>query len=249
MATDYEGLGTPGIPTDADGGAEGRAVLDSVRAVASLPDVGAIGDVVLAGHSQGAAAVLVASEIGSEYAPELDLVGTVALAPGADLPRLVDTLADSPYKGLVLIGASGLRAANPGVDLSSALTPSAMADLRRIETECVDATVERYRSRPFVDVFLRSPSSVPALAALLEANSPGSARTSVPLFIGHGEEDVQVSPDISARLQSKYCAFGVATTRRTYAGEGHDVIDAAADDVLAFMTARLARQPATTNCD
>ncbi len=43
VATDYEGLGTPGIPTSAVGLAEGHAVLDSVRAVASLPNVGPLG--------------------------------------------------------------------------------------------------------------------------------------------------------------------------------------------------------------
>ena len=149
VATDYEGLGTPGVPTQNDGVAEGRAVLDSVRAARELPNVGTIGDVVLAGHSQGGAAVLFASEMASQYAPELDLIGTIALAPGAELPDLSDHLATSKSKGLVLIGAAGLRAAHPDLDVSSILTPAAVEDLARVESECVDATVSRYKtSRP-----------------------------------------------------------------------------------------------------
>ena len=122
VATDYEGVGTPGLPTNGDGDGEGRAVLDSIRAVSSLPDVGAIGDVVLAGHSQGGAAVLWASEIAASYAPELDVVGAVSLAPGAELPALADAIVASPYKGIVLIGAIGLRTTHPDLDLSRVLT-------------------------------------------------------------------------------------------------------------------------------
>ena len=148
VATDYEGLGTPGVPTSTVGLAEGHAVLDSVRAVASLPDVGTLGDVVLAGHSQGGQAALFAGELAPKYAPELHLVGVAALAPGVELPALVDYLASSPGKGTVLMGAIGLRAAYPDLDLASVFTPTAIADIPRIETECVDTTVARYQSVP-----------------------------------------------------------------------------------------------------
>src|SRR4029453_674633 len=110
VATDYEGLGTPGVPTSTVVLAEGRAVLDSIRAVAGLPNVGQLGDVMLAGHSQGGRAALFAAEIAPEYAPELRLVGALALAPGVELPALVDHLVASPGAGIALIGAIGLRA-------------------------------------------------------------------------------------------------------------------------------------------
>ena len=58
VATDYEGLGTPGEPTPYVGIAEGHAVLDSVRAAGQLPGTGRLGAVLLAGHSQGGGAVL-----------------------------------------------------------------------------------------------------------------------------------------------------------------------------------------------
>ena len=62
VATDYEGVGTPGVPTFS-GVAEGQAVLDSVRATTALPNVGSTGAVVVAGHSQGGPAALFAAEI------------------------------------------------------------------------------------------------------------------------------------------------------------------------------------------
>jgi len=102
VATDYAGLGTPGLP-DGDSRGEGQALLDSVRAVESLPGVGHTNDLVIAGHSQGGTVTLFAGEIAGEYAPELALVGLIALAPGGEFPMFVDALATSSSKGLVLM--------------------------------------------------------------------------------------------------------------------------------------------------
>lgn len=237
VATDYEGLGTPGTPTSTVGLAEGHAVLDGIRAVSSLPNVGSLGDVVLAGHSQGGRAALFAGEIAAKYAPELHVVGVAALAPGVELPALVNHLASSPAKATVLMGAIGLRAAYPDLDLATVFTPGAIADIPRIETECVDTSVSRYELTTTSDFVSRDPSTVAEVQRILEANSPGAAPPNVPVFIGHGTSDDQVPIDLSARLQAKYCALGASVDRRTYPGVGHTgVIDAANDDVLAFIT-------------
>ena len=220
-----------------------------MRAVAALPNVAGIGDVVLAGHSQGGPAVLFATEIASAYAPELQIVEAVALVPGAELATLVDTLAESPYRGLVLIGAIGHRAAHPDLDLSAVLIADAVSDLPRVEAECVDATVERYQSLSTGDMIMRLPSSDPAVLRLLEQNSPGAAGTLVPVFIGHGTADQQVPVALSKRLLAQYCALDVTVTRQTYEGQDHDgVIDAAADDALAFVAARYDHEPAVSDC-
>jgi pimeloyl-ACP methyl ester carboxylesterase len=243
VATDYEGVGTPGVPTFS-GAAEGQAVLDGVRAAAALPNVGSIGAVVVAGHSQGGPAALFAAELAPEYAPDLNVVGVVALAPGAEVAALVDSLVDSPYKGLVLIGAAGLRAAHPDLDLSAGLTDAALDDLSRVESECVDATVERYQTIPSRDVLVRPPSNDPALKKLFDENSPGSKTISVPVFIGHGDADQQVPVELSERLSARYCAMGDTVTRRTYQAVDHDgVVDASEPDVLAFLTARFTNAP------
>lgn len=248
VATDYEGLGTPGIPTSV-GVAEGHAVLDSVRAVAGLPNVGPLGAVVLAGHSQGGRAALFAAELGPTYAPELELVGAVALAPGVELPALVDHLAASRYTGVVLMGAIGLQAAYPEVDLAAVFTPAAIADVPRIENECVDDTVARYQGLATSDVIGHDPSTRPALQALLEESSPGSVAPRVPVFIGHGDADDQVPVGLSGRLGDRYCTLGAALTRHVYAAQDHAaVIDAALRDAMAFIADRYDGRPATGTC-
>jgi hypothetical protein len=64
-------------------------VLDAARAAQQLPGVGAGGRVLLAGHSEGGHAPLWAAELAASYAPQLQVAGVAALAPGADLPELV----------------------------------------------------------------------------------------------------------------------------------------------------------------
>ena len=248
-ATDYEGLGTPGIPTSTVALAEAHAALDSIRAVAALPNVGPLGDVVLAGHSQGGRAALFAAEIAPVYAPELTLVGAVALAPGVELPMLVDHVATSPLTGVALMGAIGLRAGYPALDLSTVFTPSAIADIPRVETECVDETFARYRPLATSAVISRRPSSLPDLKSLLEENSPGQHPPSVPVFIGHGDADQQVPIAVSHQLATKYCALDVNVSRHTYAGQDHDaIVDAAASDAMAFITNRFDDNPASGTC-
>ncbi|MFB8414916.1 lipase family protein [Streptomyces albidoflavus] len=88
VVTDYQGLGTPGAHTYMDREAQGRAVLDSLRAAqrldaAGLPDAG---PVALYGSSQGGASAS-ATELAPTYAPELKIRGAVAGTPPADWCR------------------------------------------------------------------------------------------------------------------------------------------------------------------
>ena len=59
----------------------------------------------------------------------------------------------------------------------------------------------------------------------------------------------QVPPTLSEQLGAKYCANGATLTRHVYPGQDHDgVIDAANDDMLAFLAARYEQEPALSDC-
>jgi hypothetical protein len=90
VATDYPGLGTPGIHPYLIGVSEGRAVLDSVRAARDLPHSGASNRFAVWGHSQGGHASLYTGELAASYAPDLKLVGVAAAAPATYLIELFD---------------------------------------------------------------------------------------------------------------------------------------------------------------
>ena len=84
VRTDYEGLGTPSAHPYLIGVSEGRAVLDMVRAARKL-DRSLGKQVVIAGHSQGGHAALWAGSLAGKWTPELDVRGTLALAPASHL--------------------------------------------------------------------------------------------------------------------------------------------------------------------
>jgi hypothetical protein len=74
VASDYQGLGTPGPHPYLVGKAEGRSVLDGIRAARRLvPDLGR--RFLIAGHSQGGQSALFAASMSDRWTPELKLRG------------------------------------------------------------------------------------------------------------------------------------------------------------------------------
>ena len=81
---DYEGMGTPGMPTYLNIDSESHAMIDAVRAARDLAtqvSVPVSTAWAAAGHSQGGGAAIGAAQLAATYAPELDMRGTVAFAP------------------------------------------------------------------------------------------------------------------------------------------------------------------------
>lgn len=253
VATDYEGLGTPGEPTYLVGSAEGHAVLDSVRAAAHLPGVGALGPVVIAGESQGGGGALWAGQLARTYAPELDVRGVVALAPAAEFTtilRAIDAPPFNAYLGNLLLAVDGLHAGYGQMfDPAQVLTPAALADLGTVSGECIDATIARWRGRPLAALIAHDPATIPPLAEILDANGPGAADPGVPIFLGQGDRDQQIPVQVSAQLEDRYCKLGAKVVRHVYPGVDHDgVADAATADVLSWIGARYAGRPAVDGC-
>jgi pimeloyl-ACP methyl ester carboxylesterase len=96
-AADYEGLGAPGVHLYLDAKTEAWNVIDSVRALRRFrPD--SISDRWLVfGGSQGGAAAWAAAEQAWTYAPELNLLGAVALVPPADFSAYAQKAWDGSF--------------------------------------------------------------------------------------------------------------------------------------------------------
>ena len=87
VATDYQGLGTPGLHEYLIGTSEGKSVLDAVLAARQINT--AIGNrYAIAGHSQGGHAALWATKLArGGYLKNNTMVGTVAYAPASQVSR------------------------------------------------------------------------------------------------------------------------------------------------------------------
>ena len=254
VATDYQGLGTPGPPTAYDGVTEGHTILDSVRAISQLPGVSTLGRVVITGQSQGGGAALWAAELARSYAPALKVRGVLAFAPAAQFITIAKAFGRPPFSaflGSALWTVDGLSAAGygPALRISTLLTAAARADLARVNRQCVAQTIADWRGKTESAVFARDPLSVPSVVKLLRRISPGQRDPKVPTFLAQGGKDEQIPPAVSAQLKERYCLLGTQVIRRLYAGATHDgVLAAAMNDALAWISDRFDGRPAPSRC-
>ena len=253
VATDYEGLGTPGEPTYLVGVSEGHAVLDSVRAAAQLPGVGSPGPVVIAGHSQGGGAALWAAQLARSYAPELDVRGVVALAPAAEFQTVVHAMARPPFDHTIANLLEAIAGFHTGYgrafDPSLILTKKAQAGLLPLEHECINAAFATWKDASIASVLARDPFSIDSTADILETNSPGAVSPGVPVLLLQGQRDEQLPPQVTAELEQSYCRLGSVVERTLYPGVDHDgVIDAAMSEALKWMASRFANRSVANDC-
>lgn len=249
-APDYTGLGPTGqVHPYISGIPEGRSTIDLVRAVHRLSTVPVRDEWVAYGLSQGGHAAIFTAEIAPTYAPELDLRGVIALAPVGDLTDL-EPYIDSPQRGLVPMFLFGLAEDNPDLDPAELLTPEAMARAEVIERGCTDEIATAYRGDfESADLFTRDPSQDPEVRIILEANSPGRVKTSVPVLILHGIEDPIVPTSQSIGVFERQCALGMTVQLSEYQGSNHTMVMLDADDEMTkWIADRFAGRRAPTNC-
>lgn len=138
VVPDYQGLGMPGVHTYMSRQVQGHVVLDALRAAQQVdhPDIPRAGPVAITGYSQGGAAAASAAEMWHDYAPELDVKGTVAGAVPADLELTAWLLDGGPYFGFLGYAISGL-ANDYGVDIDQFLNDKGREVVRRISGQCL----------------------------------------------------------------------------------------------------------------
>jgi hypothetical protein len=240
VATDYEGLGTPGPHPYLVGASEGHSVLDAVRAADRLGDAHAGGPAALWGFSQGGHAVLWAGELASSYAPELRLAGVVSASPGG----VILALDRDPFRpvpvpttslGMLIVAAwHDAYGAPLGI-----LTPAGRAAAERLGSFCPPSAA---RTPP---ALRQDPRRVPAWRALFRRNAAGQAPVRAPVLIVQGGAEGAAPLQVVARIDGRLCGLGGRSALRLYPGVHHgQVVDASGQDVLAWLDARLAGHPA-----
>jgi acetyl esterase/lipase len=255
VATDYPGLGTIGPHPYLVGISEGRAVLDSVRAVQHMAGLGAGRRFVVWGHSQGGHAALFAGLLAASYAPELQLVGVAAAAPASELAALfkadIDSFGGRNLTAMTLWSWSRVY----GAPIDSVVEQQALPVVNRLASECLeslyDVLVRKSTTRPLATAFLRSDDFIdqPPWSELMARNTPGVLPADIPVFLAQGTADEIVRPAITMDYALKLCRAGSAVILDTVAGEGHAYIGRkSATAAVAWMAGRFAGAPAPNDC-
>ena len=225
VATDYEGLGTPGRHPYIVGESEAHGVLDIVRMAQTFPNANASKRFVVWGHSQGGHAAMYTGHIAKTYAPDIELVADVAGAPPSQLLLVNAALQQSPFKHYIAMVAAAMNAAygDQKADLNQVLTAEGIAFLENMDTKCSGDLGKAAAGLDFAKLQKADPASVPSWNQLLKDNDPGNftAPIPAPLLIIHGGNDEQIPVVSSAALFDQLCKIGQVEQRWVFAGQSH----------------------------
>jgi pimeloyl-ACP methyl ester carboxylesterase len=248
-ATDYEGIGTPGLHPFLVGESEGRSVLDAARAAHGLKAAAAARKVIVFGHSQGGHAALFAGELAAAYAPELRVLGVAAGAPAPDVEHTLPLVqASTPANGFVVAVVEGFHAAYPKFDPATILTPDALAQASIVDQKCFADVAQALSGLPD-PVLAHNPLDIPALKAIVVTNSFGNRPAGAPLLVVQGTADTFVPQFATDAFVKKACAAGDTVDYLLIAGANHGgELPAAANDVAAWFADRVSGAPAANTC-
>lgn len=266
-ATDYLGLGTPGPHPYAVGAVEGRSMLDSGRAALRFCDTEhgilplAVNQMTLEGHSQGGHAALFAQEMWPAYAPELNIRGTIAFAPGSEPRLLAETMAKSVTSALVMPVSLAMysmsRYYGAPSDLATWLQEPYASDLpERSEDQCYIALTAWLGFRPsrvLLDDLLSAVAAgrwedIPLWKDYLNLSTPGNYASRAPVLIIQGGNDPIVPVAASVKLQQRLCAHGTVTKLSLYPDGDHNGPLYAMPEALQWAADRFTGKPPAGGC-
>jgi pimeloyl-ACP methyl ester carboxylesterase len=256
VATDYPGMGVPGINPYLIGESAGRAVLDSIRAVRQMQELqGQLGPWnALWGHSQGGHAVLWAGQIRAQYAPEIRLSGIAAAAPATNLGELLDDDA-STAAGKILVAMAAYSWSKVfGYPMGSIVAQQDIPAMQQAGGDCVDITSSALNALQSVSgisgVYLKAnPATTPPWAGTMAKNSPGAMPIGVPLLIAQGQSDEIIEPAITRAYVQSLCGRGEKATLMVMQGVDHGKIAwQSASRVNSWIMARFEGRPLSGIC-
>jgi pimeloyl-ACP methyl ester carboxylesterase len=235
VASDYQGLGTPGGHPWMVVRPEGWSVLDSVRsALSAFTDMA--NSVVIVGQSQGAHAALSAAALAPAYAPKLEIRGTVAT--GVAGPQYAATRRSSTLLFLLL---HKYQAMDAEFQPSKYLTEAGLRSYAAAATTCVrpGPTV------PLEDVL----KSWPGHATVAAVEDWPTLRFAHPVFIGIGLADTAALPEFQYDTAAAACRAGSIVETHYYPGQDHGgAVNESLIDSIPFVRKLFAGQSVPGNC-
>lgn len=222
---------------------EGRNTLDGIRAALNFAPAGlsAATPVGMFGYSGGARGTEFAAELAAAYAPELNLVSTVAIGLPADITNSGWRMNESLFAGIDLVSAFGLARAYPELKLPQMFVDPDLG--RQVGEMCNAELMARYAFADGRDMTVggRWPLADPQVAAVVSTLRAGALGTpNAPLYLAVGSGDEVALPEDNDRLAADYRARGVDLTYVKVPGAEHITSNAvAAGPAIDWLASRL----------
>jgi pimeloyl-ACP methyl ester carboxylesterase len=256
VATDYQGLGTPGPHPWLMVKPEARSVLDAVQAaLKAFPELA--NSVVIVGQSQGAHAALSAALLAHDYAPNVKLKGTVATGvPSRDgfLPETKAAVIPVPQRtggglnaALTVLTLYSFMAMDPAFEPEEYLSDAAKPAFELGRTACLDGMIPAaLQNKVTVENALTKSPDENALKPYQQYPAPRFAQ---PVFIGTGLADKTVLPEGQYNFVMAACYVGSTVESHYYPGKDHGGTETASlVDSVPFVKKVFAGEMIAGNC-
>ena len=254
VATDYSFAEKGGPHPYLIGEGEARAVLDSVRAARQMSELTLDKRMVAWGYSQGGHAALWTGIVGPRYAPDLEILGVAAIAPAANIQKILamNVEADKRFGPYLALSYSRFY---PDITFEQALRPEAVDAARQIVNLCCflppeDAERVQALAATFDGPALATSSNT-ALQARLEQNTADGLITA-PVVIAQGLSDNVVPPSATDAYVEERCSTDQRLEYWTFAGRDHFTIvqpgTPLEELLIKWTTARFADEPQPSGC-
>ncbi len=248
VASDYVGLGTPGLMPYLDGRAQAHSVVDMVKAGRSFTAdkkrrLRLSNEWVTIGQSQGGGASVYTARYASAYGgSQLDFRGAVGTGTPAYIEDYVKLLGpqDPPLTAdlnayLVYIVAS-LRDVYPELGINGILTDAGKHYVALAEVQCDEEFAETMDGVLISTLFEAPMATLPGLdEKLADYMAMPESGFDTPVFMAHGAADVDVPYAQTARYAERLEANGEPVTFRTYPTDHSGTMRASLEDTLPFV--------------
>lgn len=239
VATDYNGLGTPGLHPYLVGDEEGMAMADAVTAARAADP--SLGDRWFAvGHSQGGQAALFAT-INPEAPGRTAPAAAIAMAPANSLELALPAVVAGSAPADVVYGAymiAGLSTVDPSVQLGDVLGPAGKANEKFIlEEGCLVDTYPKLDPKQVDQIFAFDAEEDSELSERIAAyGDPERFGVKGPVLVIQGATDADVPAAITQNMVKKLQERGGTVDYEEYPDRNHDqVLGPSICDQLDFL--------------
>ncbi|WP_445009098.1 lipase family protein [Rhodococcus marinonascens] len=233
----------------------GHAVLDSIRGMKNLAEIGlSESPVVAAGYSGGAIATGWAAQLQPSYAPDVELAGAAAGGTPVDFGLLRQTMDGQLGSGLYLSAVLGLAREYPEMlelanPLGFLLATSPLKEQCSTTLELSGVSmlpVELLAAQP-------DPFDTPTGETVVAENRMGASTPTTPVLLYHGSSRVFLGDEFipeegAIALQQEWCRGGGDITYSPQIGEHITAAWFALPDLMHWIDERLAGVPAPRGC-
>ncbi|MFD0388948.1 lipase family protein [Tistrella bauzanensis] len=257
VATDYQGLGVSGPhPYLATPRSLQHARQHSRRAVGRGGAGVDLGDhVVLIGQSQGGGAAFATAAFAPDYAPDIDIRGTVSTGIPFLTPQLMTAVAtanpdkvDPTIAYLLYIGLLAEQAPTH-VPASSMFTAKAAPVLDKARTGCVVPVFNAVTDAGLTRANTMTPKALEVIQGLAPSLAYPTVKLAHPLFVGTGAQDHDVPPPMQKAVVDAACAAGTVVEAHVYPGLDHSgAVNGSLGDSVPFVRKVMAGRPVTSTC-